>query len=163
MNAKGLRRLFMVMCLQQRPELQLVPFLLTTIDLMRIIKQNALGGDYLDGYLRSVYGPRSRRYLFLKQAMMERRLVLFLDGMDEVPTGLKSMLGLSRCVRLRVLDLSFNALAQIEGLDALGDLRELKLYANEIVHIDGLSSCLATRLFDLRRLDSVDAGEHDVC
>ena len=33
-----------------------------------------------------VYGPSSRRYLFLKQAMMERRLVLFLDGMDEVPT-----------------------------------------------------------------------------
>ena len=53
---------------------------------MRIIKQNDLGADYLDGYLRSVYGPSSRRYLFLKQAMMERRLVLFLDGMDEVPT-----------------------------------------------------------------------------
>mgnify|MGYP001281780936 CR=1 FL=1 len=48
--------------------------------------QNNLGGDYLDGYLRSVYGPRSRRYLFLRQAMLERRLVLFLDGMDEVPT-----------------------------------------------------------------------------
>ena len=85
-------RLFIVTCLQQRPELQLVPYLLTTIDLVRIIKQNSLGGDYLDGYLRSVYGPRSRRYLFLKQAMLERRLVLFLDGMDEVPTGLKSVL-----------------------------------------------------------------------
>jgi hypothetical protein len=84
-------RLFMVKCLHQRPELQLVPFLLTTIDLMRIIKQNSLAGDYLDGFLRSVYGPRSRRYLFLKQAMLERRLVLFLDGMDEVPTGLKSV------------------------------------------------------------------------
>tara|TARA_B100000795_G_scaffold251343_1_gene220105 strand:- start:2822 stop:3511 length:690 start_codon:yes stop_codon:yes gene_type:complete len=59
---------------------------------VRIIKQNALGADYLDGYLRCIYGPNSRRYLFLKQAMMERRLVLFLDGMDEVPTGLKSML-----------------------------------------------------------------------
>jgi hypothetical protein len=33
---------FMVKCLHQRPELQLVPFLLTTIDLMRIIKQNSL-------------------------------------------------------------------------------------------------------------------------
>ena len=44
-------------------------------------------------------------------------------------TGLRSMLGLSRCVRLRVLDLSFNALRAIEGLDALGDLRELKVYA----------------------------------
>ena len=37
-------------------------------------------------------------------------------------TGLRSMLGLSRCVKLRVLDLSFNALRAIEGLDALGDL-----------------------------------------
>ena len=36
-------------------------------------------------------------------------------------TGLRSMLGLSRCARLRVLDLSFNALRAIEGLDALGD------------------------------------------
>ena len=53
-------------------------------------------------------------------------------------TGLKSMLGLSKCVRLRVLDLSFNALRSIEGLDALGDLRELRLYANEITHIYGL-------------------------
>ena len=53
-------------------------------------------------------------------------------------TGLKSMLGLSRCVRLRVLDLSFNTLRAIEGLDALGDLRELRLYANEISHVCGL-------------------------
>ena len=58
----------------------------------RIIRQNSLTLDYLDGYLRCVYGPRSRRYLYLKQAMLERRLVLFLDGMDEVPTGLKSVL-----------------------------------------------------------------------
>ena len=77
-------RLFLVLCIQQRRDPQLVPFLLTTIDLVRIIKQNSIGADFLDGYLRSVYGPRSRRYLFLKQAMLERRLVLFLDGMDEV-------------------------------------------------------------------------------
>ena len=49
--------------------------------------------------------------------------------------GLKSMLGLSRCVKLRVLDLSFNSLCAIEGLDALGDLRELRLYANQIAHV----------------------------
>ena len=85
-------RLFLVLCIQQRREPQLVPYLLSTIDLVRIIKQNSLGGDYLDGYLRCVYGPRSRRYLYLKQAMLERRLVLFLDGMDEVPTGLKSVI-----------------------------------------------------------------------
>ena len=85
-------RLFLIMCIQNRREPQLVPFLLTTIDLVRIVKQNHVGGDYLDGYLRSVYGPRSRRYVTLKQAMLERRLVLFLDGMDEVPTGLKSVI-----------------------------------------------------------------------
>jgi hypothetical protein len=50
---------------------QLVPFLLTTIDLVRIIKQNSLSGDYLDGYLRALYGPSSRRYIFLKQAADE--------------------------------------------------------------------------------------------
>jgi hypothetical protein len=78
-------RLFMVRCLQQRPELLLVPFLLTTIDLMRIIKQNSLGGDYLDGYLRSVYGPRSRRYLFLKQAYA-RAPALHSDSRATTPT-----------------------------------------------------------------------------
>ena len=84
-------RLFLVMCIQ-RQQLGLVPFLIPTIDLVRLIKQNDLTADYLDGYLRAVYGPSARRYLFLKQAMLERRLVLFLDGMDEVPTGLKSVI-----------------------------------------------------------------------
>ena len=65
-------RLFLILCIQQRREPQLVPYLVTTIDLVRIIKQNHLGGDYLDGYLRSVYGPRSRRYLFLKQVRTSR-------------------------------------------------------------------------------------------
>ena len=50
-------RLFLIMCIQQQQQAQLVPFLLTTIDLMRIIKQNSLSGDYLDGYLQSVYVP----------------------------------------------------------------------------------------------------------
>ena len=27
-----------------------MPYLLTTIDLVRVIKQSSLGGDYLDGY-----------------------------------------------------------------------------------------------------------------
>ena len=36
---------------------------------------------------------------------------------------LRSMLGLSRCTKLRVLDLSFNSISSIEGLEALGDLR----------------------------------------
>ena len=47
--------------------MELVPFLLSTIDLVRAIKQNGLSGDYIDGYLRSVYGPSSR-YVYLKQA-----------------------------------------------------------------------------------------------
>ena len=73
-----LARLLLVLAIQQRREVTLVPFLLTTIDLVRIVKQNALSGDYIDGYLRALYGPRSRRYALLKQAMLERRLVLFL-------------------------------------------------------------------------------------
>lgn len=77
-------RLFLSMCMQQAHGMQLVPFLVTTIDLVRAIKQNNLSGDYLDGYLRTLYGPSSRQYVFLKQAMLERRLVLFFDGMDEV-------------------------------------------------------------------------------
>jgi hypothetical protein len=52
------------------------------------------------------------------------------------------MLGLSRCVRLRVLDLSFNGIQCVEGLDALIDLRELRLYANELVRVDGLGRCV---------------------
>ena len=72
-------RLFIVTCLQQFSELQLVPYLLTTIDLMRIIKQNCSAATTSTA-TRPVYGPRAR-YLFLKQAMLERRLVLFLDGM----------------------------------------------------------------------------------
>ena len=69
-------------------------------------------------------------------------------------TGLRSMLGLSRCVRLRVLDLSFNHLLSIEGIDALSDLRELKLYANEISHVRGLDGCpkLQTLLLHDNRL-----------
>ena len=55
------------MCIQ-RQQLGLVPFLIPTIDFVRLIKQNDLTADYLDGYLRAVYGPSSRRYLFLKQA-----------------------------------------------------------------------------------------------
>lgn len=47
--------------------MQLVPFLLPTIDLVRTIKQSNLSGDYLDGYLRAIYGPSSRRFIFLKQ------------------------------------------------------------------------------------------------
>ena len=62
-------RLFLITCIEQTGHLQLVPYLLTTIDLVRVIKQNNLLGDYLDGYLRAVYGPSSRRYLFLKQAL----------------------------------------------------------------------------------------------
>ena len=75
-------------------------------------------------------------------------------------TGLRSMLGLSRCVRLRVLDLSFNALRAIEGLDALGDLRELKVYANEIAHIAGLdvNIKLQTLLLHDNRLGGTDGN-----
>ena len=50
---------------------------------------------------------------------------------------------LSRCVRLRVLDLSFNSIRSIEGLDALGDLRELRLSNNRIADIPLQITCLS--------------------
>ena len=72
-------RLFLVMCIQ-RQQLGLVPFLIPTIDLVRLIKQNDLTADYLDGYLRAVYGPSSRRYLFrhLSRDLCYSRLLHFL-------------------------------------------------------------------------------------
>ena len=55
--------------------------------------------------------------------------------------ALCSMLGLSCCVRLRLLDLSFNQIRAIEGLDTLVELRELRLYGNALQHVGGLA-CL---------------------
>ena len=52
-----------------------------------------------------------------------------------------SMLGLSGCVRLRLLDLSFNQIRVIEGIDTLVELRELRLYGNALQHVCGLA-CL---------------------
>ena len=52
-----------------------------------------------------------------------------------------SMLGLSGCVRLRLLDLSFNQIRTIEGIDTLVELRELRLYGNALQHVGGLA-CL---------------------
>ena len=54
--------------------------------------------------------------------------------------GLVSSAGLDGCVKLRVLDLSFNALVTVEGLEALVDLRELRLYANRLTLVSGLES-----------------------
>ena len=84
------RTLLLVLCIQQRRDVRSSPSC-SPRSTSCASSSRTLRGDYIDGYLRSVYGPRSRRYLFLKQAMLERRLVLFLDGMDEVPTGLKSV------------------------------------------------------------------------
>ena len=44
--------------------------MLATIDLVRVIQQNEIaGGDFIDAYLRSLYGANGQRYLFLKQAI----------------------------------------------------------------------------------------------
>ena len=51
--------------------------------------------------------------------------------------GLQSMVGLAACTKLRMLDLSFNGLRAIEGLES-PDLRELRLYGNAIAAIGGL-------------------------
>ncbi len=58
----------------------------------RVIKRHALRDDLLTGYLGAIHGADSRRYTFLRQAMLERRLVVFLDGVDEIPTGLRNQI-----------------------------------------------------------------------
>jgi Leucine-rich repeat (LRR) protein len=66
--------------------------------------------------------------------------------------------GLDRCVKLRSLDLSFNALQTAEGLPPLPDLRELKLYCNRLVSISGLTKLpsLTTLLLQSNRLQPPD-------
>ena len=57
-------------------------------------------------------------------------------------------------MRLRSLDLSFNALTSIEPLPTLPDLRQLKLYGNQIGSVRGLAGCpaLETLLIPLLHL-----------
>eukprot|EP00908_Phaeocystis_cordata_P027404 Transcript_997.p1 GENE.Transcript_997~~Transcript_997.p1 ORF type:complete len:572 (-),score=132.92 Transcript_997:3-1718(-) len=64
-------------------------------------------------------------------------------------SGLCSMLGLSRCVRLRMLDLSFNQIRAIEGLDALVELRELRLYGNLLQLVSGLDGLRSLQTLQL--------------
>ena len=64
-------------------------------------------------------------------------------------SGLCSMLGLSRCVRLRMLDLSFNQIRAIEGLNALVELRELRLYGNLLQLVSGLDGLRSLQTLQL--------------
>ena len=43
--------------------------------------------NFVDAYLKLVYGPTSQRYLTLRQALMARRCLLLLDGVDEGGDG----------------------------------------------------------------------------
>lgn len=45
-------------------------------------------------------------------------------------------------VKLRSVDLSFNHLTALDALSALVDLRELKVYGNQITSLDGLERCV---------------------
>ena len=56
-------------------------------------------------------------------------------------------------MHLRWLDLSFNALAKMENLEALVKLEDLSLYHNQIDTIEGLESCKDT-------LVSLSVGEN---
>jgi len=63
--------------------------------------------------------------------------------------------GLDRCVKLRSLDVSFNAIDAATGLEALADLRELKLYCNRLSSIAGVdraSPTLTTLLLQSNQL-----------
>ena len=61
-------------------------------------------------------------------------------------------------IGLRTLDLSWNAIEAINGLEALGQLRELKLYHNKLTTIENLTEyaacCVVVVLTDLRVLES---------
>jgi Leucine-rich repeat (LRR) protein len=53
--------------------------------------------------------------------------------------GLGSMAGLSAAPSsVRSVNLAFNNIARVEGLQGLPDLRELKLYDNQLTEVSGL-------------------------
>ena len=55
-----------------------------------------------------------------------------------------------RCGNLRSLDLSFNTITTIEGLEPLSMLKELKLYNNDIVHLRGLKPATSLQALQLQ-------------
>ena len=66
----------------------LVPILIRVQDLQRKLLANSEGAfssswNWADAYLRVVHGVNSELYRFLRQALMARRALLLLDGIDE--------------------------------------------------------------------------------
>ncbi|KAJ1622014.1 hypothetical protein T492DRAFT_885968 [Pavlovales sp. CCMP2436] len=56
---------------------------------------------------------------------------------------------LGACAKLRVLDLSFNRLETVDGLQVLTELRELRLYCNRISRLGGLGGCTSLQVLQL--------------
>ena len=53
--------------------------------------------NWADTYLRVVLGAGTPRYRFLRQALMARRALLLLDGLDEGSDAQQARLDLHRC------------------------------------------------------------------
>ena len=68
---------------------ELVPIFVKVQELSKRLKEEesadafARSWNWIDGYLRILHGEDSDQYLFLRQAMMARRALLLLDGVDE--------------------------------------------------------------------------------
>ena len=71
----------------------MVPILIRVVDLQKLLldpeHRNVFSGawNWCDAYLRVTLGAQSERYLFLRQAMMARRVLVLLDGIDEGGTA----------------------------------------------------------------------------
>eukprot|EP00937_MAST-01D_sp_MAST-1D-sp2_P001241 g1241.t1 len=67
----------------------LIPILIKVMDLQRKLAMEehksvfASKWNWIDAYLQLLYGAGSLRYLFLRQALMARRALVVLDGIDE--------------------------------------------------------------------------------
>lgn len=73
-----------------------------------------------------------------------------LEELDLYDNGLRSLEHLGACAaRLRYLDVSFNRLGRIRGVQDLANLEELYLISNGIERIEGLPASGKLRLLEL--------------
>ena len=79
----------------------LVPIAIKVVELERMLLSPqhratfATSWNWADAYLRATLGRATPRYRFLRQAMMARRALLLLDGMDEGGHGERRILTLT--------------------------------------------------------------------
>ena len=110
-----MQRLLAIGC-RRRAALQsaLVPALVRVADLSPFGDEE----DVLDAYFQTAYGPRSRRYLMLRQAWLSRRLLLLVDGLDDGGETLRCSLERQRCGYVAEQEVSVIATARTCSRDA---------------------------------------------